>query len=757
MPTQARPMVQPTDLANCDREPIHIPGRIQPHGMLLALSGPALRISHISENCRLFLGKSASACLDQDLATALGEENAAAVKTRLASQSPGADGIYLLTLQLSDNDRRVHVVAHRHEGVTLLELEPAGAQDTLTFQGVHARIRAAIGELQRMASPQGVCEVVAEQVRQATGFDRVMIYRFDADWNGQVIAESRAPDIGSYAGHYFPASDIPRQARELYRLNRLRIIPDVHYAPAALVSSPQSAAKPLDLSFSILRSVSPIHLEYLRNMEVGASMSISIVKQEKLWGLIACHHRSALFVPYEVRTACDFLGQVAALQLGFTEYSAGQEYRLELNSRQAKLLAYMSARDDFTASLIEHESDLLGLVDAEGAALVAGDAVHCVGKTPPLSAFAGLMRWLAEKHPATVYHTDRLSVEYPPAEDFRENASGLLALSLPRSRSASGYVLWFRPEAVRTITWAGDPTKPVTDATGSPALHPRRSFASWMQVVRLRSRPWRDEEIEAAAGLRESIIAIVLRKAEELAQLNADLERSNKELEAFSYSVSHDLRAPFRHIVGYSNLLQKHAGEKLDATSRRYLSTIEESARYAGTLVDSLLAFSQMGRISLRRVPVDMNIMFISNRNEVASSEAAGRAIEWKIDPMPTVSADPAMLRLAVRNLISNAVKYTRPREAARIHVGYRLENNEHLFSIEDNGVGFDMAYVDKLFGVFQRLHRVEEFEGTGIGLANVRRIIDRHGGRVWADAKLDVGATFFFTLPTDQPQSTEQ
>jgi len=575
-----------------------------------------------------------------------------------------------------------------------------------------------------------------------TGFDRVLIYRFDEQWNGTVIAEDRNEVLPSYLDLRFPASDIPAQARDLYRRNRQRIIPDANYTPVPIQSRDPA---PLDLSDSVLRSVSPIHLEYMRNMGTLASMSISILRDGELWGLISCHNKEPKRVSLQVRNACDFLTQIFALQLEARENTGLAENRLRLGTVQTRLLAHMAAEDHFIAGLVHHPEDLMLLAGAEGAAVLTQDRCWCLGRAPDEGQVKALFAWLSEHHQEDVFATDRLPQVYPPARAFADRASGLVSISI--SKAHASYVLWFRPEVVQTVRWGGNPQKAVEEEAGGNRLHPRRSFEIWKETVREHSLPWDRSEIEAVKELRNAIVGIVLRRAEELAAVSEELRRSNKELEAFSYSVSHDLRAPFRHIVGYSELLKKQEGSDLSEKGRRYVDTIIDSAYTAGTLVDNLLRFSQMGRTALKPRLVDVTAMVEEIRHRLVANPPQ-RQIEWVIRDLPPVKADPVLIRLVFENLMDNAVKYTRTRDRARIEIGSERKDGETIYFVRDNGVGFDMKYVDKLFGVFQRLHRIEEFEGTGIGLANVRRIVERHGGRAWGEAALDRGATFFIALP---------
>ncbi|MDC7987302.1 GAF domain-containing protein, partial [Rhodoplanes sp. TEM] len=639
-----------------------------------------------------------------------------------------------------------HLLAHRSEGAIVVELERALASEPGSFDDVYPHVRAFLDRVQRVRDVAELTALAAREVRRVTGLDRVLIYRFDADWNGEVIAEDRNDRLPSYLGLHFPAADIPAQARDLYRISRLRLIADAGYVPAPIEPPVNPlTGRPIDLAFAVLRSVSPVHLDYMRNMGTGASMSISLMRDDRLWGLISCHNRDPATVPYHVRTACDLVGQVLSLQLAADEASAVADRRDALRMIQNRLLARMAAADHYVDGLIASGDDLLALAGAGGAAVATGGTVVRIGATPPERDIRAIVAWLSARERLDVVATDSLVAAMPEAGRMKDLASGVLAIST--SQIHDSYVLWFRPEVIRTVTWGGDPRRHAEPSADGARPSPRTSFAAWQETVRLRARPWAPPEIDAAGELRTAIVDIVLRKAEETAALSERLTSINKELEAFSYSVSHDLRAPFRHIVGYAQLLKKYEGERLSERGNRYIDTIVESAISAGTLVDDLLGFSQMGRATLTPVAVDMDALVADLRRRM-EADTHDRNVEWRIEPLAPTRADPIMLRLAMQNLIDNALKFSRHRDPAVIEIGSTETADETIYRVRDNGAGFDMAYVGKLFGVFQRLHRVEEFEGTGIGLANVKRIAERHGGRAWAEGRVNGGATFFFALP---------
>ncbi|MGF6774685.1 chemotaxis family two-component system sensor kinase Cph1 [Paraburkholderia sp. GAS199] len=735
--------------ADCAREPIHIPGGIQPHGFLFSIA-PDGSMLQVSANISALSGLTAEQALGRPIADVVGQEWAAKIIEALA-QNPEADlPFYIGSMsdpRLNDVARPTPfaVIVHRHRGLAIVELEPArGTMDV--FASMYPLVRTFINRLQDVQTIEALAQLAADEVQRITGYGRTLVYNFDETGAGHVIAERIEPGYASYEGQHFPASDIPAQARALYVRNRIRLIADADYQAAPLVPSLHpSTGKPTDLTYASLRSVSPVHVQYMKNMGTLSSMSMSIVIRGKLWGLISCHHESARVPPFEVRAACEHIAQVLSLQIEAKEDHAEAEYRLELRRTLARLLAAMANTESFADALVNTPRDLLGLTASTGAAIVFDGRILRVGTTPPEAEVAKLVEWLDTRVDET-FDTADLATACPVLPAHPDYA-GVLAVSI--SKLFRNYVLWFREEVVQTIKWAGDPRAKLAGLADS--LSPRKSFDVWTDTVRGRSRAWRPAELEIAVEFRTALLGIVLGRAEELAQLALELGRANRELEGFSYTVSHDLRAPLRHIVGFADLLREMENERLSERGQHFVARIISSATFGGKLVDDLLAFSQMGRAALHPQWVDLKAMVNALIADEAK-DAGTRDIAFQVGDLGHANADAVLLHVVLRNLIENAVKFTATREQARIEIGrYPGEgelDGQDVFFVKDNGVGFDMRYVDKLFGVFQRLHRTEEFPGTGIGLAGVKRIAERHGGKAWAFGEVDKGATLYFSLP---------
>ena len=732
------------DLTSCDREPIRFPGSIQPHGFLLTLT-PSLAILQASDNLHAWTGTAAGDALGQPLFDFIGSTAAASLGPELAAGTVGPRPFYLGTVTLA-NGKHFDVSGHACDALVIVEFEAVQRSRTADFRHLYPLLGDFLLKVNDASSIDALAQLAARHTRAVTGYGRVMIYQFDPDGHGHVLAEARDAAYHSYLGQRFPASDVPRQARELYTLSRIRVIQDANYTPARLVPelNPLTGAAN-DLSFASLRSVSPVHLQYMRNMGTLASMSVSLMVKGKLWGLISCHNADPAPVGFEERAACEQLGQILALCIGAREDAQELQFRLDVRRVMVSMLGALTQSQNFIDNLSHVFPELLQFARADGVAIVVDDQVMAFGDTPEPDQIRELVGWLQTRAQDEVFHSSALSTLYPGGAAITRNASGVL--SMPISKIHKHYLVWFRPEQVYSIDWAGNPHEKDTQASLTGTLSPRTSFAAWRETIHGHSRPWHDAEIELAFEFRSALLGIALERAEQMAELAEELGRANKELEAFSYSVSHDLRAPLRHIVGFSDLLLESNGSE-DATRRqRFLKNIKDSARLAGKLVDDLLSFSQMGRASLRPATVDMRDLVRACMQKLLP-DLGTRRVEWEIGQLPDVTADPAFLYQALYNLLSNAVKFTGQKDVAVIRIYAEQNETEAVFHIADNGAGFSMDYVHKLFGVFQRLHRMEDFEGTGIGLANVRRIIERHHGRVWADAVPGQGATFSFTIP---------
>ncbi|MBE9007555.1 GAF domain-containing protein [Fortiea sp. LEGE XX443] len=735
------------NITNLKEAPIHTSRQIQSHGVLLVLEEPELKILQVSNNTWSVFGIEPENILQKKLEDLLDSFQLERIKAGLEEDNLEFINPTKIWVRKKGDDYVVFdAVFHRNpEGFLILELEPTFSQENIPFLSFYHLARASINQLEKTSNLRDFCQIIVQEVRQVTGFDRVMLYKFDDDGHGSVIAEEKIASLEPYLGLHYPESDIPKPARKLFASNSIRIIPDANAEPVQLIPAINPVSqRPLDLTNSILRSPASCHTEYLHNMGVGASLTISLIKDQKLWGLIACHHQTPKFVSYELRKACEFLGRVIFAEISAREETEDYDYRMNLTHIQSLLIEYMSQEENFIDGLVKHQPNLLDLTSAQGAAVCFGDRCTLIGETPQEEDLNFLVQWLKNNVDEEVFYTNSLPQVYPDAERFKNVASGLLAIPI----SKRNYVLWFRPEVIQTVNWGGDPNKAfeVSQSDGNVRLCPRKSFELWKETVRLTSLPWQFVEIKAALELRKAIVNIVLRQADELAQLAQDLERSNAELKKFAYVASHDLQEPLNQVANYVQLLEMRYNEELDEDAREFISFAVQGVSLMQTLIDDVLAYSKVDTqaiaFQLTEVETALERALGNLRQRIAET---GTIITH--DPLPTVMAGSTQLMQLFQNLIANAIKF-RSDQPPQIHVGAERLEDEWLFWVRDNGIGIDPRFSDRIFVIFQRLHTRDEYAGTGMGLAICKKIAECHRGRIWVESQLGEGATFYFTIP---------
>jgi light-regulated signal transduction histidine kinase (bacteriophytochrome) len=707
------------DLNDCDREPIHIPGTIQPFGLLFALD-EEMKVTQVSENVSDHLSLRVDEVLGRPLSECVDPAGAEEVRSVLRERSWHDAN----PLSIGACGKRFDGIVHHHEGAAILELEPN--PETPEERSIHHPFRAALLRVQRASTLSELAAIITEEMRRTTGFERVMFYRFHEDGSGSVDAEARDAAHPPYLGLHYPASDIPAQARRLYLKNWLRLIYDADQKPARIVPAlRRDTGAPLDLSFSVLRSVSPIHIEYMKNMGVRASMSISLIVRNRLWGLISClNHTGPRRVSHRMRSACEFMGRLASLQIAAFEDRELLALRASRRTTEDALhRAMKEATGSVLAALVAQARALMDLVDAGGVAVVEnGEPVTC-GGVPPADVIREIARWLDERGDLRPFASASLGIEFPPALAASEVASGLLTFALPGAR-----LMWFRPEVVETVNWGGDPAKPV-DSEAGKRLRPRHSFALW-----------KEEELQR----RATEVDIERRLSSE--------QRAVRARDEVLAVVSHDLRNPIFVILLEAGQLLGHLSETGDERARTLRESVERIRRSTTrmkALIEDLLELASIGAKSF-----PLNVQPVESRDllEDAATDAQPLAdakhisLVLDLNDPPKIDADPHRISQVLSNLLGNAIKFTP--EGGTVTLRARPRDGALSVTIADTGRGIAPEDLAHIFDRYWRPKKSEE-GGTGLGLYIARGIVEAHGGRVWAESSPQ-GATFVFTLPLE-------
>ena len=731
------------DHTNCDIEPIHIPGQIQAHGFLIVVD-EQLIVRYFSNNLPKFLPVAASNILGKSIIyfEALFENahqsdfitqliNLGKVKKSFDQTNP---------FQIEINGEHFYLIISKSANYFMLEFEPAFSSDR------DVDVQRMIGHtLTQMLSDKKLNHLLnntATQIKKIINYDRVMIYRFGEDGHGEVVAEARNNELESWLGLHYPASDIPKQARELYKHNLTRLIADVNITPANIMTAADNK-EPLDCTNAQLRAVSPMHILYLKNMGVASSFSISLIYKGELWGLIACHNYTPKFIDYQSRESSKLIGQILSSALEFRQDEENQLAYEGFKNNFDKLSKSLQKSISIEDALTAESTTILDVVNATGAILIYEKNMVKLGTTPNDEQLTKLLKWIKKSITVSLYYTSNLSAVYPEADIYKDVASGMMLFVL--SRELDEYAIWFKPEKIKTITWAGNPEKRLeTNADGSVYLSPRNSFEAWTQKVAGNSTSWSDEEIKSVLRLKEEITYAINQKAGAIRVLNERLRQAYEELDTFSFTISHDLKNPITAIKGYLQMLAMN--DSIGKDQANILSRITERTNKMNDMIDEILDYSRIGRSEINYQTINIKYLLediIKDLDQVYNTQN----LKITVGNTPDIRGDRVMMLQVFSNLLSNAVKYSQFQNPAIVHIEGTANETNICYSIKDNGIGISIGDLPKVFGLFKRMNIVKEIEGSGVGLAIVKRIVTKHKGKVWVESELGNGATFYVTF----------
>jgi chemotaxis family two-component system sensor kinase Cph1 len=739
------------NLTNCEHEPIHIPGSIQPHGFLLGVRASDFTVDYCSANTSEYLGVTPAQLLSKSFAAIFSDAELSKIKEYIAKELLLSSTPLRLNLGGSDYLCTIHL----SETIYVIEAEPVVEAQKIQAD-VYNQTSQFLTYMHDTYSLKELCAMVAKGTREVTGYDRVMIYRFDANYNGEVFAESVRNDLEPFLGLHYPHTDIPPQARELYMKNLLRLIVDINYTPVPIFTVDDSETKNLDLSLSVLRSTSPIHVQYLQNMGVGATLTISLIYQKRLWGLIACHHYSPKNLSPEIRLAAQLQGHFITSQISVRQSNEEYEVARKANHALEKLNAIAFAPTEASFGAIVAEPYLLQLCNATGVSIVFDGIVYKKGETPSDDEILKLSQWLSSHTDNSNFNTDKLTDHYPDFEECLE-VSGIIYFAFAGGNGNG--IIWYRPETVAEVNWAGDPNKAIVkDANG---LYPRNSFKLWKEIVKCQSKPWLQPERNASANYAHILqkhvnYLIVAREEERYRKLNEVLQETNSELENINWISTHDLQEPLRKIQLISSRILDKGGVSEGVSDS--IKRMNNSANRMQNLLVDILKYTRIKHNDASFEITDTAPILESAIADLAEMIHEKQAV-ITIGDLPVVKGVPFLLKQLFSNIILNSLKYVGEGVVPQIRIEASQttvhpetkgasEKRYNTISFIDNGIGFEQKFFDSIFNIFSRLHSQSEYQGSGIGLALCKKIMQAHQGFIVAKSELGQGATFTLYFP---------
>ena len=736
-------------LERCASEQIHLAGAIQAHGVLLAID-EAGSVRMASDNLQTIFCRTAAEVIGRPVQGLIGAAALQSIHDAMALTPRGRTlPLYLHANCCGDQSVDLSAVIHRSDDLLVVELKRAELSQDETSEHLFAAVRESLWHFDRVADIDSYCQYVVGEIRKITNFDRVKVYRFDNRWNGTVIAESRNEALPSLLDHHFPASDIPPQARALYEKNLVRVLADTESPTVPIVPELNPlTARPLDLSHSVFRAISPIHIEYLRNMGVRSTITLSVMHEGRLWGLVACHHSQPQVFPHHRRELIEFIGKTVSMKIDALESAARLSSMESVRQRLQKLTDLIQNSSDIDRVVRMFQADYLSLADATGSYIHVDDYHHAFGLVPPHRDLGDLTAWLGQQEfRNSVFVTDRLGEAFPPAREYANLAAGLLAVDLDNRKK--NFILWFRPEVIRNIPWAGNPQGQVIHDSQGPRIDPRRSFAVWLETVRGRSDTWSLATIDAVKLFSLSVVQVLMRQAQRQSDAAAVASQAKSE---FLANMSHEIRTPMNAIIGLSYLCMQ---TQISPQQLDYLEKIDKSANNLLRILNDILDFSKIeaGRLTIEETPFEIDRV-LDSVGTVAAIQAQEKNIEFVVQVAPGcpshLMGDPLRLEQVLINLASNAVKFTDTGEVVLAVAPFADEADQVTlrFTVTDTGIGISQDTLAQLFQPFQQADgsTTRRYGGTGLGLSISQRLVEMMSGRIEVSSTTGKGSEFAFT-----------
>ena len=731
-----RRRAEPVDSDICEREPIHVPAAVQPHAAMLAFDPVTLKAMVCSNNVEDSTGLSGADVLGRSLAELLppivAEPLMEAVASGALARSPSQP--WRRVARLGPEQRQFALTAHLHDGRVIVEAEMLPERPEDFGAATAEQAKDAVRTLRRAETLGEAAKACAEQIRQMTGFQRVLVYRFDEEWNGEALGESRDDTYPSLLGLRFPASDIPAQARALYVHAPARFVVDRDAVPAAVLAEPAAGNRPVDLSFAYSRALSPIHLEYQRNLGVNGSMSVSIVVEGRLWGLVIGHHNKPHYVTPETRGLTELVTDAFALRVHELATTLAWREQQQVLQQQNALLRHLASSDDYVATLASPQKDgssLLHLFGATpGAAVIDGDRIATLGSTPPEGGLAAFANWLRTSLPPEqrVFATADLSEHWPEAAEWHAVAAGVLAVFVDAERR--DLLLWFRPEIASTVAWGGDPNTPVLADTATGTVLPRRSFERWVEERRGQAEPWAAWQVDSAAAFASAVGEVAIRQGRKIAEMSAkqdDLSQALAQKDLLAREIDHRVKNSLQIVAGVLLMQSRQVtDEEAKGALRDTYARVMSIARVHDSLQQSSGAQTVDLGQSLQQLCADLT----------GGMAGDGRSVEVEADAGLMVPSEVAVaLSLIATELVTNAIKYAYAEgEDGSVRLSLRTREASGLaMTVCDEGQGLAPDW------------RTRD-HGGGLGMRVINALVQQIGGEIDVDLERDKGTCFIIT-----------